>query len=95
VLPVNPGGLESVVDDGLVGGDVPGVLVLPERPLDILGEVGVSGLPARAGGVLPWGHPETVMIGVGLTDVRRLNLGDLQGAQPDKSAQLEHHIVPV
>ena len=92
---MKPGGLESVVDDGLVGGDVLGVLVLPERPLDILGEVRVSGLPARSGGVLPSGHPVTVMVGVGLADVRWLNLGDLEGAQPDESAQLEHHIVPV
>jgi hypothetical protein len=35
------------------------------------------------------------MVGVGLADVRWLNLGDLEGAQPDESAQLEHHIVPV
>jgi hypothetical protein len=50
----------------VVGGDVFGVLVLPEGLLDVFGEVRVSGLPARAGAVLFSGHPETVVIGVGL-----------------------------
>lgn len=31
------------------------------------------------------------MIGIGLADVGRLNIGDLEGAQPDEPAQLEHH----
>lgn len=41
-----PDAPDGEVDEGLVGGDVLGVLVLPEGPLDILGKIRVSGLLA-------------------------------------------------
>lgn len=94
-LDCGPDTPDGEVNEGLIRGDVLGVLILPKGPLDVFGEVGVSGLPARAGGVLPSGHPETVMVGVGLLDVGRLDLGDLEGPEPDEPAQLEHHVVSI
>lgn len=51
-LDCRPDALDGEVDEGLVGGDVLGVLILSEGPLGVLREVGVPRLPARAGGIL-------------------------------------------
>lgn len=94
-LDSSPDTSDRKIDEGLVESDVLGVLILLEGPLDILREVRVSGLPARAGSVPSPGYPETVMVGVGLADVGRLDLGDLESPEPDESAKLEHHVVPI
>jgi len=94
-LDCGPDAPDGEVNEGFVRGDVLGVLVLSEGPLDTLGEVGVSGLPARAGSVLPSGHPETVMVGVSLLDMGRLDLGNLESPEPNKPTKLEHHVVPI
>lgn len=35
------------------------------------------------------------MVGVGLLDMGWLDLGDLEGPEPDEPAQLEHHVVSI
>lgn len=35
------------------------------------------------------------MAGVSLADVGRLDLRDLESPEPDESANLEHHVVPI
>jgi hypothetical protein len=77
----------------LVGSDVLGISVLPEIALDFLGEIGVPGLSTRAGSVFSSEDSQTVMFGVGLLDVCRLDVEDLEGPEPNEPTQLEYHVV--